>query len=134
MHWTQCGGTSVQLSSSASPKIATQEIGSAGDVFVASCIRRNFTDSVADSFTGRAWTNVVDRLAIEELGKPIATFDLQLDPSSPGLSFHRLDGARTDKGFFSVRASRDIRLIVHKTSANFLLCYVDHHDAAIPLG
>ena len=56
-------------------------------------------------------------------------FDLHMDPSSPGLSLHRLDGTK-DKNLFSVRASRDLRLIVHKTSANFLLCYVDHHDAA----
>jgi superfamily I DNA/RNA helicase len=29
-----------------------------------------------------------------------------------------------------VRVSRDIRLIVHKTDASLLLCYVDHHDEA----
>ena len=67
--------------------------------------------------------------AAEQKAVKTTVFDLLSDPSSPGLSFHRLDGAR-DMGFFSVRASRDIRLIVHKTSANFLLCYVDHHDAA----
>ena len=67
--------------------------------------------------------------AAEQKAVKTTVFDLLSDPSSPGHSFHRLDGAR-DKGFFSVRASRDIRLIVHKTSANFLLCYVDHHDAA----
>lgn len=65
----------------------------------------------------------------EQKAVKTTAFDLTMDPSSPGLSLHRLDGAR-DKGFFSVRASRDIRLIVHKTSANFLLCYADHHDAA----
>ena len=67
--------------------------------------------------------------AAEQKSVKTTVFDLLSDPSSPGHSFHRLDGAR-DKGFFSVRASRDIRLIVHKTLANFLLCYVDHHDAA----
>ena len=30
----------------------------------------------------------------------------------------------------SVRVSRDIRLIVHRTAASLLLCYVDHHDQA----
>ena len=35
-----------------------------------------------------------------------------------------------DKDFRSVRVSRDIRLIVHRTASSFLLCYVDHHDAA----
>jgi hypothetical protein len=29
-----------------------------------------------------------------------------------------------------VRVSRDIRLIVHRTAASLLLCYVDHHDHA----
>jgi hypothetical protein len=29
-----------------------------------------------------------------------------------------------------VRVSSDIRLIVHKTAASLLLCYVDHHDKA----
>lgn len=56
-------------------------------------------------------------------------FDLQTNPKNPGLSFHKLDRAR-DKNFWSVRASRDIRIIVHKTDDSLLLCYVDHHDAA----
>lgn len=29
-----------------------------------------------------------------------------------------------------MRVSRDIRLVVHKTEASFLICYVDHHDDA----
>src|SRR5260370_27199506 len=52
-----------------------------------------------------------------------------MDPSGPGLQFHRIDGSR-DANFWSVRASRDIRLIVHKTTASFLLAYVGHHDDA----
>lgn len=56
-------------------------------------------------------------------------FDLQLDPAHPGLQFHRIENAR-DPNFWSVRVSRDIRLIVHKTSDSFLICYVDHHDDA----
>lgn len=56
-------------------------------------------------------------------------FDLQMNPANPGLSFHKLDRAR-DKNFWSVRVSRDIRLIVHRTSSSLLLCFVDHHDAA----
>src|ERR1700722_1817326 len=35
-----------------------------------------------------------------------------------------------DKNFWSVRVSKDIRLIVHKTQSSLLLCYVDHHDKA----
>ncbi len=56
-------------------------------------------------------------------------FDLQLDPARPGMQLHRIDGAR-DKNFWSVRVSRDLRLVVHKTGSSLLLCYVDHHDEA----
>src|SRR5262245_60042531 len=56
-------------------------------------------------------------------------FDLQLDPTGPGMSFHKLAKAR-DKRFWSVRVSRDLRLIVHRTVDSLLLCYVDHHDRA----
>ena len=45
------------------------------------------------------------------------------------MQFHKLDNAR-DQHFWSVRVSRDIRLIVHKTDASLLLCYVDYHDNA----
>lgn len=65
----------------------------------------------------------------EQKAVKMTAFDLQMDPSSPGLSFHKLDRAK-DKNFWSVRASRDIRIIVHKTSNSLLLCYVDHHDDA----
>lgn len=80
---------------------------------------------IADTFTAS-----LTRLTGEEQ-KAVKTtaFDLQMDPSSPGHSFHKLDRAR-DKNFWSVRVSRDIRLIVHKASGSLLLCYVDHHDAA----
>jgi hypothetical protein len=56
-------------------------------------------------------------------------FDLQMNPSSPGLRFHRLDKAK-DTNFWSVSVTMDVRLIVHKTESSMLLCYVDHHDKA----
>ncbi|TVP77595.1 MAG: DNA helicase [Puniceicoccaceae bacterium] len=65
----------------------------------------------------------------EQKAVKTTAFDLQLDPSNPGMSFHKLDKAK-DKNFWSVRVSRDIRIIVHKTSADLLLCYVGHHDDA----
>jgi mRNA-degrading endonuclease RelE of RelBE toxin-antitoxin system len=58
-----------------------------------------------------------------------SAFDLQLNPASPGLQLHKLDRAR-DPNFWSVRVNADIRLIVHRTAASLLLCYVDHHDQA----
>ena len=80
---------------------------------------------IADTFTGS-----LARLTGEEQ-KAVKTtaFDLQLDPASPGHSFHKLDRAK-DKNFWSVRVSRDIRIIVHRTTGSLLLCYVDHHDRA----
>jgi len=56
-------------------------------------------------------------------------FDLQMDPSHPGLKFHRLDKTK-DPNFRSVRVSGDLRIIVHKTKADILICYIDHHDKA----
>lgn len=80
---------------------------------------------ISDTFT-----DSLARLTGEEqkLVKTTA-FDLQTNPTSQGMSFHKLDQAR-DKNFWSVRVSRDIRIIVHKTDASLLLCYVDHHDKA----
>jgi mRNA-degrading endonuclease RelE of RelBE toxin-antitoxin system len=54
-------------------------------------------------------------------------FDLQVNPSTHGMSFHKLDRAR-DPNFASVRVSSDIRLIVHQAPGSLLVCYVDHHD------
>ena len=56
-------------------------------------------------------------------------FDLQTNPANPGLSMHRLTGAK-DPNFWSARVSQDIRIIVHKTDEGTTLCYVDHHDDA----
>src|SRR5437867_4505267 len=80
---------------------------------------------IADTFTGS-----LSRLTGEEQ-KAVKTtaFDLQLSPAQPGMQFHKLDKAR-DSNFWSVRISRDLRLIVHKTDTSLLLCYVDHHDEA----
>lgn len=58
-----------------------------------------------------------------------AAFDFHVDPSSPGSRFHRLDRA-TDRRFWSFRVNDDIRIIVHRTEDEFVLCYADHHDKA----
>src|SRR5665213_146105 len=65
----------------------------------------------------------------EQRAAKTTAFDLQLDPSNPGMSFHKLDALK-DKRFSSVRVNEDIRLIVHRTPGSLLLCYVDHHDPA----
>ena len=80
---------------------------------------------LADTFT-----DSLARLTGEEQKSVKTTvFDLQINPISPGMSFHKLDKVR-DKHFWSVRVSEDIRLIVHRTESSLLVCYVDHHDAA----
>ncbi|HBG74917.1 MAG: DNA helicase [Chloroflexi bacterium GWB2_49_20] len=56
-------------------------------------------------------------------------FDLQVNPSTHGMSFHKLDRAR-DPNFASVRVSSDLRLIVHQAPGSLLICYVNHHDNA----
>jgi hypothetical protein len=80
---------------------------------------------IADTFT-----ESLSRLTAQEQ-KAVKTtaFDLQLDASAPGLSFHKLDRAK-DPNFWSMRVNADIRLIVHRTRSSLLLVYVDHHDDA----
>ncbi len=80
-------------------------------------IADTFTDSLA-KLTGE-----------EQKAVKTTAFDLQLNPANPGMQFHKLDGAR-DQNFWSVRVTKDIRLIVHRHEHSLLLCYVNHHDDA----
>lgn len=80
---------------------------------------------IADTFTDSLARLTGD----EQKAVKTTAFDLQMNPASPGLSFHKLDKAK-DKNFWSVRVNADIRLIVHRTDSSLLLCYVDHHDKA----
>ncbi len=80
---------------------------------------------IADTFTD----SLAKLTGDEQKAVKTTAFDLQMDPANPGMQFHKLDKAK-DKNFWSIRVSRDIRLIVHKTEASLLLCYVDHHDEA----
>lgn len=80
---------------------------------------------ISDTFT-----DSLSRLtADEQKAIKITAFDLQQNPASPGLKFHRIEKSK-DKHFWSVRVGSDLRLIVHKTESSFLLCYADHHDKA----
>lgn len=80
---------------------------------------------IADTFTD----SLARLTADEQKATKTTAFDLQVNPAHPGLSFHKLDKAR-DKHFWSVRVSRDVRMIVHRTESSLLLCYADHHDKA----
>lgn len=65
----------------------------------------------------------------EQKAVKTAASDLQMNPATPGMRFHKLDRAQ-DRNSWSVRVGSDVRLIVHKTESSLLLCYVGHHDAA----
>ncbi len=80
---------------------------------------------IADTFT-----DSLKKLDSEsQKASKTTAFDLQINLSGGGLSFHKIERAK-DKNFWSVRVNADIRLIVHKTASSLLLCYVDHHDKA----
>lgn len=80
---------------------------------------------IADTFTSSLAKLTND----EQKSAKTTAFELQMNPAHPGMSFERVDNAK-DRNFWSVRVSRDLRIIVHKTGNSFLLCYVAHHDAA----
>lgn len=80
---------------------------------------------IADTFTA----SLTRLTGAEQKAVKTTAFDLQIDASALGLSFHKLDRAK-DQHFWSVRVSADIRIIVHKTASSLLLCYVGHHDDA----
>lgn len=80
-------------------------------------IANTFTDSLA-KLTGA-----------EQKTVKTTAFDLQVNPANPGMQYHRLGSVR-DPNFWSIRVTRDIRVIVHRSVNSLLLCYVDHHDKA----
>ena len=66
---------------------------------------------IADSFTDSLGRLTGD----EQKAAKTTAFDLQLDPSSPGLGFHKLDRAK-DKNFWSVRVGRSASSGRHRTA------------------
>jgi superfamily I DNA/RNA helicase/mRNA-degrading endonuclease RelE of RelBE toxin-antitoxin system len=84
---------------------------------------------VADTFT----SSLTKLTPQEQKAVKVTAFELQMDPSSPGNSFHKLDRGR-DKNFWSVRVNSDIRIIVHKQKSSLLLAFVGHHDLAYRWG
>lgn len=80
---------------------------------------------IADSFTA----SLARLTGQEQKHAKTAAFDLQLNPAHPSLQMHRLTNSR-DPNFWSVRVNQDMRIIIHKTEASFMLAYVDHHDDA----
>lgn len=83
------------------------------------------THRIADTFY-----DALAKLTLQEQKQvKQSAFDFQMDPSKPGLSMHRVDGAR-DPNFWTARVNRDIRMVIHKQDGQTLLAWVGHHDAA----
>jgi AAA domain len=80
---------------------------------------------IADTFTAS-----LNRLpGQDQKAAKITVFDIQADPTAPGLHLHRVDKS-PDRNFWTARVNADIRIVLHRTQASLLLCYVDHHDEA----
>lgn len=80
---------------------------------------------IADTFTAS-----LNRLpAQDQKAAKITVFDIQADPTAPGLRLHRVEQS-PDKNFWTARVNDDIRIVLHRTQASLLLCYVDRHDDA----
>ena len=84
---------------------------------------------IADTFTD----SLVRLTGEEQKAAKTAAFDLQVNPAHPSLQFHKLEKSK-DPNFWSIRVSRDLRIIAHRTGTSLLLCYVSHHDEAYPMG
>lgn len=80
---------------------------------------------IADTFTESLCRLTAD----EQKTVKTTAFDLQMNPKHPSLQLHKIDRAK-DPRFWSIRGSRDLRLIVHRSDDALLLCYVAHHDDA----
>ncbi len=80
---------------------------------------------IADTFTESLGRLTGD----EQKAAKMTAFDLQMNPTAAGLRYHKLDKTK-DKHFWSVSPNMDLRIIIHRTDASLLLCYVDHHDKA----
>jgi len=80
---------------------------------------------IADTFTD----SLVKLTAQNQKAVKTAAFDLQVNPTNPGMRFHKLDKPR-DPNFWSICVNDDIRIVVHRTTESLLLCYAGHHDEA----
>jgi superfamily I DNA/RNA helicase len=79
---------------------------------------------IADTFTD-ALAKLSNK---EQKSIKITLMDLHLDPTGNGLRLHKINAR--DKHFWSVSASMDLRIIIHRDGNSTLVCYVDHHDDA----
>ena len=80
---------------------------------------------ISDTFTAS-----LGRLqAAEQKAAKTSAFDLQMDPTAPGLRLHRVEKSK-DANFWTARVNDDLRIVLHRTQSSLLLCYVGRHDDA----
>ena len=79
---------------------------------------------IADTFT-----ESLARLTGEEKAVKITAFDLQMHPTQPG-TCSCTNSINEETELLIGAGQPRYRLIVHRTAASLLLCYVDHHDQA----
>lgn len=81
-------------------------------------------------FIAKSFTESLARMQAADRESVIEAAEFyQANPAHPGLRKHRLEKCR-DPGFWSLRSSRDIRIILHDSEHGTLFCYADHHDKA----
>lgn len=72
----------------------------------------------------------LDRLTnAEQTATKTVVVDYMANPSRPGLSLHRVDRAG-ERGFWTIRVNRDLRIVLFKQGQKSVFCYVGHHDDA----
>ncbi len=84
---------------------------------------------IADTFTSSLARLPND----QQRAAKTTAFDLQTNLAHPSLSLHRLTGA-SDPDFWSARVNLDLRIILHRSGENVVLCYVGRHDDAYRWG
>ncbi len=78
----------------------------------------------------RTFHKSLDRLPRDaQAAVKAVAFDFMAEPDRPGFQMHRIDRTREER-FWSIRAGRDLRIIVFKDGTRTVLCHVDRHDAA----
>ena len=80
---------------------------------------------IADTFTSSLGRLPND----QQRAAKTTAFDLQTNPSQPGLGVHKLTNTR-DPNFWSARVNLDLRIISHRAGEDVVLCYAGRHDDA----
>lgn len=76
----------------------------------------------------RRWTRTVDALTADERSRVSSSVNkLLTDPNHPSLNLHPVKAPRS-RGLHSIRASQELRVLLHKRGNTFLLIEAGHHD------